>query len=320
MRRSASRVIPPLLCACRDGILPRMSQSDVPPYTKSDGTKVRGHTRRGSAAEADVDDGAKQAAVVAAQQATSGTLPAESRTSDYIAEELKTFDLLDEDMDKDWGNACDAYLRHHALLEQLPDSHASVVHFRLRRMKNALETMSQNDGGRCLPYEYYAEGIARFQGEVEAAEQYEASADDPHIEDVPAGEPRYVPFYSLIGSRSFFSESTHLLSQYSGEGTESDEWRGARRRYISCLKVYESLDTHDAHGQFCVHRAQMAFAEMESEFRKRGGKDENAHEFYSLGKRRLADLKAAAEHATAMAPTQSGSDRRALARITQVEI
>ena len=61
---------------------------------------------------------------------------------------------------------------------------------------------------------------------------------------------------------SFIGKSKALLSRNSGEGVESDAWRTARHTYLSCLEVYESVDTHDAHAQFCVHRAQHAFREM----------------------------------------------------------
>ena len=319
MRRSASRVMPPLLCACRDGILPRMSQSDVPAYTKRDGTRVGGHIRRNSAAEPDVDDDAKQAAVAAAQQAAPPVLPPESLASNYIAEELSAFDLNDEDMDKDWGNACDEYLRHQALLEQLPDSHPSVGLFRLKRMENALEKMYENDGGKYLPYEFYAEGIVHFEDEVQSADYDAASADDPSAEGIPAGESGTVPYGEFEQSDidSFFDESAAFLSRYNGEGVESDAWCAARQTYLSCLQVYESADTHDAHAQFCVHRAQLAFREMDQEFQKSGDKNEAADEFYGLGERRLVDLEEAAAYATASAPTQSEADRWALRRLEQ---
>lgn len=258
-----------------------------------------------------MDEAAKQALA-----STSGMPATQRLASDYIADELKECELSNDD----WSKAGSEYLQHHGMLQRLPDAHESVVHFRLRCMENALEKMYKNDGGQRFPYGFYAEGIAHVQEEVEEAAYAMSSAGDPHAEDIPAGKPggvAYATYYQLRRSKAFFSDSAHLLSRHSGEGKESDEWRAARMTYLRCLDVYLSPDTHIAHARFAVHRAQLAFAQMKSEYEKRGEDNIAAHGFYNVGERRLAELKEATEYETASAPTLSEADRRALERNAQ---
>lgn len=306
----------------RFGILSAMSTQRIPAHTKDDGTQVSEHVRRSgrppSSAAGAADAQARHASLVAAQDEPpvgNEAIAASRLASKGLAEELGDF----KGVEGKWGEACGEYLKHQELLEGTPGIHESVIHFRLRRMEDALEVMYENDGAtRRLPYEFYAEGIAHVQEEVEHAEYALASAADPQVDDIPEGMPGLVPYgdFTLGDEDEFFSKSTEFLGDYNGDGVESSAWQAARKTYLSCQQVYESEDTHDAHALFCVRRGIHAFGIMEKEALQRAT-DEDATEFYAVGQQRLNRLVEAAEYASASAPIVSEADRRAQAHAAQ---
>lgn len=240
--------------------------------------------------------------------------PAKERlASNGIAEDLKDITASNSEWDKERST----YLVHHSLLQDLPGSHESVVHWRLQRMEDALDKMYRLDGGQHLPYEFYAEGIAHVQEEVEVAEYAAASAPDPLVDNIPLGAAGSVPYrdFVLTDPDSWFSESSVFLAHHSGEISESDEWCAARRVFLGCHRSFESREVHSAHALFCVRRAQQAFETMEQESRQRHGVDESG--FYETGSIEMAHLIEAAEHAAASAPDISEADRRARERVAK---
>lgn len=305
-----------------------MSTQRIPAHVKDDGTQVSEHLRRTGRPPSNVagaaDAQARKASLEAAQGEPTGNeaLAAARLASKGLAEELSEF----RGTEGEWGKACDEYLEHQELLEGTPGIHESVVHFRLKRMEAALEVMYENDGAtRHLPYEFYAEGIAHVQEEVEHAEYALASVPDPRIDDTPEGDMGPVPYYDFeFGEEDdFFAQSAAFLGDHNGiwPGGESDKWREARTIYLSCAQVYESEDTHAAHARFCVQRALGAFSTMEQEAMLVGPYEDTdynaAHDFYDVGKQRLSQLVEAADYAAASAPIVSEADRRARSRAMQ---